>query len=51
MSPCDFCEDGGCKFCSVANPCYRCADYDKENDTCKSKGGCASYGADNGGGT
>ena len=39
--PCDLCYEEDCKHCWFGNPCYQCDDYDEENDTCKSKGGCA----------
>ena len=41
---CDRCYITGidkCKYCDFGNPCYRCEDYDIENETCKSHGGCA----------
>lgn len=47
MSQCDICEEMGvndCKHCSLGNPCLGCVDYDEENDTCKSNGGCAERG-------
>ena len=43
MEPCDICQYAGvdnCKYCNLGNPCLGCEDYDVENDTCKSKGGC-----------
>lgn len=39
---CDFCIDKNCMTCPCGNPCLGCEDYDNENDTCKSNGGCAS---------
>lgn len=47
MSQCDICEEMGCKdckHCSLGNPCLGCVDYDEDNDTCKSNGGCAERG-------
>lgn len=38
---CDYCEERNCKDCRFGNPCLGCIDYDRENDTCKSNGGCA----------
>lgn len=42
MNVCDICdqEAGACRFCEFGNPCLNCEDYDFENDTCKSDGGC-----------
>lgn len=42
MTECDFCEVNNCQHCSLGNPCLGCDDYDEENDTCKSYGGCKS---------
>ena len=36
---CDYCTDD-CKLCPEGNPCLCCVDYDIENDTCSSYGGC-----------
>ena len=47
MSQCDICEEMGvndCQHCSLGNPCLGCVDYDEDNDTCKSNGGCAERG-------
>ena len=35
-----------CEICKEyrGNPCLGCADYDIENDTCKSEGSCADAG-------
>lgn len=44
MTQCEICEEmesSDCKYCSLGNPCLNCEDYDVENDTCKSNGGCA----------
>lgn len=38
---CDFCIDKNCMMYPCGNPCLGCEDYDSENDTCKSNGGCA----------
>lgn len=43
MDICETCAEMGienCKYCSLGNPCLGCEDYDIENDTCKSNGGC-----------
>lgn len=45
MNQCDICAEMGimdCKMCRLGNPCLGCEDYDLENDTCKSKGGCGA---------
>ncbi len=39
---CDYCYEHNCKYCSLANPCLGCEDYDIENDECISDGGCGS---------
>ena len=47
MNVCEKCAEMGienCKYCSFGNPCLGCEDYDIENDTCKSNGGCADSG-------
>ena len=44
MTQCEICQEMGaydCKYYSLGNPCLDCPDYDDENDTCKSNGGCA----------
>ena len=44
MNQCDVCEEMGCKDCincPQGNPCIDCDDYDRQNDRCKSNGGCA----------
>ena len=47
MNPCEICYGHGtvdcpysCRYCALGNPCIGCADYDTENDTCKSEGAC-----------
>lgn len=39
---CDGVND--CKYCRYGNPCLGCDDYDVENDSCKSYGGCGRNG-------
>ena len=44
---CEICKEyrgNDCKYCQLGNPCLGCADYDIENDTCKSEGACADAG-------
>lgn len=47
MNPCEICYGHetvdcpySCRYCALGNPCLGCADYDTENDTCKSEGAC-----------
>lgn len=43
MTQCEICEEIGCNDCQncyLGNPCIGCDDYDRETNTCKSKGGC-----------
>lgn len=46
MDPCDYCPNEiysiYCRTCTYGNPCLGCEDYDFENDTCKSYGGCGN---------
>ena len=47
MNICEICKEyrgNDCKYCQLGNPCLGCADYDIENDTCKSNGACADVG-------
>ena len=47
MNICEICKEyhgNDCKYCQLGNPCLGCADYDIENDTCKSEGACADVG-------
>lgn len=37
---CLYCEEPNCIACSYGNPCLGCSDYDRENDACRSSGGC-----------
>ena len=37
---CLCCESPNCIACSYGNSCLGCEDYDRENDTCRSNGGC-----------
>ena len=44
MMQCETCEEMGykdCVDCYLGNPCLNCEDYDRQNDVCKSSGGCA----------
>ena len=47
MNICEICKEyrgNDCKYCQLGNPCLGCADYDIENDACKSEGTCADVG-------
>ena len=50
---CLFCEsypgDIACTRCVWGNPCLGCEDYDFEENTCRSNGGCATRSAAEGG--
>ena len=37
---CLYCEEHNCMACREGNPCLGCSDYDRDNDTCISNGGC-----------
>lgn len=47
MHVCDMCPEESveaCKWCTWANPCLGCTDYDPVKDECTSNGGCAEGG-------
>ena len=47
---CETCEEMGykdCINCYLGNPCLTCEDYDRQNDVCKSSGGCANTRSEN----
>lgn len=37
---CLYCEEHNCMACREGNPCLGFSDYDRDNDTCISNGGC-----------